>query len=102
MALAKVSVRSADRSLLTVWRFEVRLQAAQNLGGLVVEQPALLASSPFTLFIKVHNLSGCLSQVLAHMVEIEQIRTLRAEVVAKFIDNPGGTIAHRFCSKGLL
>jgi len=73
VAFAEVSVCSADGSLLSIWRFEVRLQAAQDLRSLVVEQSALLASSPFTLFIKAYNLSGCLSELLAHMVEIEQI-----------------------------
>ena len=92
MAFAEVSVCSADGSFLSVWRFEVRLQAAQDLLGLVVEQSALLPSSPLTLLIEAHNLSGCLSEILAHMVEIEQIRTLGAEVVAKFVDNPGGPI----------
>src|SRR6478609_10720595 len=69
------------------------LQTAENLAALVVEQAALLSSSPLPLFIDSNNPSGCLGQVLTHMVEIQQIRTLVAKIVAKLINNQRRTVA---------
>ena|SRR6516162_1686913 len=71
----------------------MRMQAAQDFVALVVKQPALLSASPFTLFIGSNYFSGCLGQVLTDVVEIQQIRALLAEIVAKLIHNPRRTVA---------
>src|SRR5580765_3910154 len=69
------------------------LQAAQNFAALVIEQTALLPSGPLVLFIGWDYLAGCLGQILADMIEIQQIRALLAKVVTKFIHNPRSTVA---------
>ena len=53
---------------------------------------SILAPGPLTLFVASNYLSCRLGQVVTHMIEVQEVRTLRAEVVPKLIKDPGRTI----------
>src|SRR6267142_2214884 len=71
--LGQVPMSGTYRSLLGFVGFQVGSQAPENLVALVVEQTALLASSPVALFVSSNDPGRRFSQVLTDMIEVQKI-----------------------------
>jgi len=82
-----------NRGLSGLGTFPMRFQASEDFSGLAQHQSGLLLFQPALSFLRSGDFKGGRRQILAHVVKVDQVFPLEAEVVPELLDDPRRTIA---------